>query len=528
MMKTLLRLRFRALFAGVAAKGRKKKKVSKGAVALYCLLIVYLIVAVFGMMGMLFHSLAEPYHAIGLDWLYFAIACLMGLGFGTLGSVFSTQSQLYDAKDNDLLLSMPILPGTILLSRMIPLLALNGLFIGSVILPAIAVYAIYVEFSIAHILLQLLALVGVTLLAQAISCLLGWVLHLALSRLNKSAASMLFMVVFLGVYFYLYSQAESLLTAMAQNGQQIADALHSWAWPLYAAGRGCIGDVPKLAIFLAIGAAALSLVWAILSATFLRSATVRHSGRRKKLSLKDSTQRSPTAAIVRKELGKFFGTPVYLTNMGLGILMMAALTVAGIIFRDDVSMLLMLLGLEDNSRYLIILALLSYLGTTMCVSTPSVSLEGKNLWILKSLPISSKGILLAKLATHCLLTVPATVICSSVLCIVYRCSAVSSLLCILISILLCLTNGLLGMICGIKWARLDYISEAYPCKQSVSVLVTMFTMMGIPLAGILVFVYLPMNPLLFGLLVAWVLGLACIGMYRALCTWGTKKWDALM
>ena len=67
MMKALLRLRFRALFAGAAAKSRKKKKVSKGAIVLYALLAVYLIVAVFGMMGMLFHSLAEPYHEMGLD-----------------------------------------------------------------------------------------------------------------------------------------------------------------------------------------------------------------------------------------------------------------------------------------------------------------------------------------------------------------------------------------------------------------------------------------------------------------------------
>ncbi len=528
MMKSLLRLRFRALFAGVAAKGRKKKKVSKGVIALYCLLFLYLIVAAFGMMGMLFRSLAGPYHIMGLDWLYFAIACLMGLGFGIMGSVFSTQSQLYDAKDNDLLLSMPIPPGKILLSRMLPLLALNGMFIGLVVLPAIAVYAIYVEFSIVHILLQILALIGVTLLAQAISCLLGWLLHLALSKLNKSAASMLFMVVFLGVYFYVYSQAESILTSMAQNGQAIADALHSWAWPLYAAGQGCIGAIGKLAIFLAICAAALGIVWAFLSATFLRSAPARHSGRRKKLSLKESTQRSPAAAIVRKELGKFFGTPVYLTNMGMGILMMVALTVAGIIFQEDVSMLLMLLNLDDNSQYLIVLVLLSYLGATMCISTPSVSLEGKNIWILKSLPVSAKKILLAKLTAHCILTLPVSLVCSGVLCVVYGCSAVSSLLCIIISCLLCLTNGLLGILCGIKWARLDYVSEAYPCKQSVSVLIAMFTMMGIPLVGILTFIYLPMDPLLFGLLVACVLGLACIGMYRAISTWGAKKWDALM
>ena len=219
----------------------------------------------------------------------------------------------------------------------------------------------------------------------AIACLLGWLLHLLLSKMNKSVGSMVFMVAFLGIYFYIYSPANSILTSMAQNGQAIADALHSWAWPLYAAGRGCIGSVGLLAIFLAIGAAALGLVWLFLSATFLRTATARRSGRRKKLSLKESAQRSPIGAIIRKELGKFFGTPVYLTNMGLGILMLVALTVAGIIFREDVSMLLMLLGLDGSSRYLIILAIFSYLGATLCISTPSVSLEGKNIWILKKI-----------------------------------------------------------------------------------------------------------------------------------------------
>ena len=46
----------------------------------------------------------------------FATAGLMALGLSVFGSVFATQSQIYDAKDNGLLLSMPIPPRTILLS----------------------------------------------------------------------------------------------------------------------------------------------------------------------------------------------------------------------------------------------------------------------------------------------------------------------------------------------------------------------------------------------------------------------------
>ncbi len=529
MMKALLRLRFQALFAGFTAQSRKKKKnISKGMLVFYVILYLYLIVAIFGMMGMLFYSLAEPYHMLGLDWLYFAMASLMGLGFGVFGSVFSTQNQLYDAKDNDLMLSMPIPPSKILISRMIPLLALNLLFVGAVMLPAMVVYAIFVEFSMAGLLAEILIMLGVVFLAQTISCLLGWLLHLVLSKMNKSVASMAFMVAFLAIYFYGYSQANSILTSMALNGQAIADALKSWAWPLYAAGQGCMGDLIKLVLFLAICAVAFGAVWLVLSATFLRTATARRSGRRKKLRLDGNSARSAYSAMTGKELRKFVGSPVYLTNMGIGILMVLALPVAGIIFRDDVSMILFLLGLTGSSRYLVVIAAVSYLISTMCISTPSVSLEGKNLWILKSLPVSGKQILLAKLGTHCLLTLPVTVICSGVLCLVYRCTIASTLLACLIVGLLNLFNGLLGLICGLKWARLDYISEAYPCKQSVSVLVTMFSLMGISLAGILIYIFLPMDALLFGVLVACVLGLACIGFYKALTGWGVKKWDALV
>ncbi len=528
MMKALLHLRFRALFAGFTAQSRKKKKsVSKGMLIFYTVIYLYLLAIIFGMMGTMFYYLAEPYHMFGLDWLYFAMAALMGLGFGVFGSVFSTQTQLYDAKDNDLMLSMPIPPGKILISRTIPLLALNLVFVGAVMLPAMVVYAIFVEFSIANLLAQILVLIGVVFLSQAISCLFGWLLHLALAKMNKSVASMLFMVVFLGIYFYVYPQANKILSSMAENGQAIADALQSWAWPLYAAGRGCLGDCIRLLLFLVICAAAFGLVWMVLSATFLKTATARRSGRRKKLSLEGTAARSAHSAIVVKELRKFLGTPVYLTNMGIGILMTIALSVAGIVFKNDISMVIALLGLERNSRFLLVLAALSYLGSTMCISTPSVSLEGKNLWILKSLPVSSKQILLAKLGMHCLLTVPVTVISCGVLCLVYGCSIPSALLACLIAGLLCLFNGLLGLICGLKWARLDYISEAYPCKQSVSVMVTMFSMMGLVLAGILIFVFLPMDALLFGALIAAVLGLCCIGFYKALTTWGVKKWYLL-
>ena len=287
MMKALVLLRFRALLAGLTAQAQKKNKRSRGTLILFAFLFLYVFAVIAGMMGFTFYNLAQPYHLLGLDWLYFAMAGLMGLGFAVLGSVFTTQSQLYDAKDNPLLLSMPIPPRTILISRMLPLLALNLLFSGLVMVPALVVYAVFVEFSPAGVVLQLLCLLGIALLAQAIACLLGWLLHLLLSKLNKSVASILYLVVFLGLYFYIYSQANQILTSMLMHTQQIADAVSTWIWPIYAMGMGSLGHIGLLLVFLGICGLCFAVIYAVLSATFLRTATMSSASRkRQKLDLK--------------------------------------------------------------------------------------------------------------------------------------------------------------------------------------------------------------------------------------------------
>lgn len=534
MMKALLAVRLRAMLAGFTQQSRQKKKNSKGMMILFGVLYLYVGAVVIGMMCMMFSGLAQPYHAAGLDWLYFAMAGLMGLGFAVFGSVFMTQNQLYDAKDNDMLLSMPVKPGMILLSRMIPLLLLNTLFTGLVMIPASAMYAILVRFSLLNFLLQLVGVIAVSALSQAIACLLGWGLHLLLSRMNKSFASMLYMVLFLVLYFAIYSQAGNIMNSMAMEGETIASALQAWVWPIYALGRGCNGEIGYFLVFAAICAAAFGAVYYLLSRTFLKSATSRRSIRRKKLDMTIRKEGNPTSAIVFKEWRHFLGSPVYLTNMGIGILMTAAVAVAGVIFRGKLLELLggfSAMGLDIRAYFpLIICAMLALMASMMVVSAPSVSLEGKNLWILKSMPVPAEQILLAKLKFHFLLNTPVAVLAGLVLAIAYGCGVVDILLCGLVPGLLTVLSGVLGMACGLKWAKLEWLSEAYPCKQGMAVAISMFGMMGVPFVlGVLYFLLagVGVTPTVFLGLCALALGGACFGFYRLVMTWGVRKWNSL-
>lgn len=530
MTKALLRVRFRALFHSMLRQSRQKRRKSTGMTVLLVLLFAYVGVIFCGMFAYMFGKLAAPYHTAGLDWLYFATAGLMALGLSVFGSVFATQSQIYDAKDNELLLSMPIPPKAILLSRILPLVVLNGVFSLLVLGPAGVVYGSLVGYTPMGLVAFVLCCLAVIFLAQALCCLLGWLLHLLLSRVNKSLASVIYMVLFLGLYFYLYSQAGNILNAMAAEGTSMASALQSWAWPLYAMGRACTGSLPLLAAFLGICAAVFGLAYWFLSATFLGSAAMQHTGRRKKVDFGNLRAGSAAQALVFKERKRFLGCPVYLTNMGLGPVMILALAVAGAIFRKKVLEFFALIPGLSLLTPLLICAILGFLVSSTCISTPSVSLEGKCIWILKSLPLAPRQILLAKLRFHVVLVIPVAVVSGLILALAYGCEPLDILLAAVVPGLLGLLCGLLGMICGLQWARLDWLTEAHPCKQSVALVITMLGIMAWLLAGGLVYGFLLLTlltPTEFLALFALLTALCCLGLYRALVTWGVKKWEAL-
>lgn len=145
------------------------------------------------------------------------------------------------------------------------------------------------------------------------------------------------------------------------------------------------------------------------------------------------------------------------------------------------------------------------------------------------MPVSSKTILLGKLRLHLLCCVPLNALSGLVLALTYGCGPINALLASLIPGLFGVLNGVLGLVFGLQWARFDYISEAYPCKQSGSVAAAMFSLWGLVL--VLGGGYFLLSPLLsptgYLALCAGILALLSFALYRLLLGWGVRKWESL-
>ena len=109
-------------------KTGKKDSPSFGKI-IFMLLIIGYVAVVFGLMfGIMFDKILKPFRLIGYEWLYFGIMAILVVLLCFVGSVFVTQQEIYGAKDNELLLAMPIKTIDILLSRVFVLLIVNYLY----------------------------------------------------------------------------------------------------------------------------------------------------------------------------------------------------------------------------------------------------------------------------------------------------------------------------------------------------------------------------------------------------------------
>lgn len=88
--------------------------------------------------------------------------------------MFNTYSSLYLAKDNDLLLSLPIPVRTIMAARLLGVYLMGLMYSAIVIIPAVIVYWITVSVRPAEIFGGVLLTFLISVFVFVLSCLLGW------------------------------------------------------------------------------------------------------------------------------------------------------------------------------------------------------------------------------------------------------------------------------------------------------------------------------------------------------------------
>ena len=480
-----------------------KGKSTRSATFSIVLFILLMIFAIGGMFCYMSYSM-RPLITYGMSWLYFAIMGATAALFGVFGSVFNTYSSLYDAKDSDLLLSMPIPVRDIMAARLIGVYLMGLMYSGVVVIPAVGVYFITAHPGISGITAVIMT-VMVTVLVLILSCILGWVVaKIAVKLKNKSIITVIVSIAFLGGYYYVYFRANEIITGIVANSAAVAAKVRASAYPLYIFGKAFAGDVLPTIIISLIILALLAATWLIMSRTFLKLVT--SSGKTAKTVYKEKTvkQQGTDRALLRREINHFLSSPSYMLNCSLGALFMIAVAVFSLIKSD------WFIGVVTRMDE----DLLEYAPTFAC--------------LLLCL-LSSMNILTAKLKLHMLFTAVPALICSICFCIALKPELLTAAVMIILPQIFTLLCAVSGLRVNIRMPNLTWSSESGAVKQSLGIMLAMC--LGWAYIIVLIAVYLfavQVLPNVFALIIATaVIAIITAISFARLKRKGVKRFETL-
>lgn len=484
-LRALLVLNVKAMLSASVSLGsrRKKRRAVSGLGALVVLALLALYLS--GTYSFLMVSQLAP---VGMSYVVILVMPVLAVGMGTLFTVFASLGVVFGGKDNDLMLSLPVSAFSLMLSRTLALYVENLVFSVFVMLPAGIAYLIGGGGSAAFLVVLLVCTLLVALLPTVLSLVIGFLVAWISGKLGsrRGLVTVLYLLFFAGVMALAMRMSFAVQDIIAYAAG-IQEAFSGWGLPFLLVMRAsCRGEVLSLLALAALCILPFLLVVWLFGTQYKKIVTAMASkGARSDFKLGRVAASGCRRALLKKELRRFFGSPMYFLNTGIGLIMLLVAGVASLFFGSAVREAL--LGLKQMGVELPVAPLLALVMAVFAGMAPTtavgISLEGKQLWILKCAPLSARSILTGKVLFQMLLAVPCVLVGGICLAVCFSLGVGQAALVLVAVLSVVLFMALLGLWINLCLPRLDAPNDAVVVKQSASVFVSMLASFAVAAAG---------------------------------------------
>ena len=454
--------------------------------------------------------------AIGAAFVYltlmgFCVAVCVGYGMiGIIGSApvmcallisvlafvftfFKTNGYLFNFKEYDMLMSLPFESRTVAACKFMYMYVKSLPWYLSISLAMMIGYGCYARPTIAIYPLWLVLSFALPVIPMLAASFLGFLIARISAGFRKTniIQTVLSFILVLACFSLRFIIEGLFRNGKVESALQAASAMTGGAAGVYLPAGWFADAITKrdaLAALLLIGVSALlfAAVFIIVGRSYrsINSALKSHAAA-KRYTMSTQKRRSVVNAIAFKEFRRMIGSTTYMTNAAIGELLAVLLGVATLVIGSDRIIQVVAQGAPIDAVMLqpaipfIVYFFVGMLATTAC----SPSLEGKNYWIIQSLPIEKKTVYRGKMRFNMLLTVPPMLLSTLCMCISARTPALNTALYLILGVALCAFSTAWGCVCGIRHIRLDWENEIEAIKQGTAVVVyllpNMFVVMGL-------------------------------------------------
>lgn len=454
-----------------------KKKSSKISSIMFPIFLAILVMVGIGTYAVMFAYELAP---LNLTHVVLTMYILFTVVITLIEGIYKTQGILFDAKDSDLLFSLPIKKSTIFFVRIFKLLVFQYLYNLLFMLPAFAVYAYFEKPGISFYLISIIMTLLIPIIPTIISALLGSIIKTISVKFKaqKLIQVLSTTIVFIGIFFLSF-KLKDIITRVVQNAMSINNTLTNIYYPakLYIQ---LIQDfkIQDFLMLLAINIIPAILFIYIASINYFKviSKSKETSGSKKrKNNIQNIKTKSKIQALISKEIKRYFSSTVYIFNTAFGIILMLVITITLCVNLDGAINAVLEgenigLTMEQIESYIpkIYFQIVIYTACMTSITSSSISLEGKSLYILKTIPIEIRKIFKAKIITSNIITMPIMFVSEIIFFIIFRPKIKDIIFILLATIIMPTLTAIIGLLVNLKHPKLNASSDTEVVKQSAS------------------------------------------------------------
>jgi len=491
MIRHLFVINLKALLIGIFRMRRMKTNIAKKAGLI--VLFVFIIASLMGTFGSLFYFLCDPLFNAGIGWFYFSLQAILSFALGVFGTIFSAQT-IFKAKDNELLLSMPIKPFDILISRFLVILFFEYIFELIIAVPAFIIWIIGGHATGAGILLCLIAYAFLPFMSLSVACLVAWLISSLFTKFrHNNIITLVIAVALLWLYLRLYSQMQVYFGVLLNRGVEIAAAFRKAMPPFYAFGSGIVNrNLSDASMFCLWALAPFVFTIAVIMLNYQKILTTDRGTAKAVYKEKDARISSACWALTKKELAHYLAKPMVVLNTSISSLLMLMGAAMMIARRAEFAAgLAQISGAMGHAPLPVMAAAaLTLMGGINNLSASLISLEGKHLWIAKTIPVEPKAIYLSKIYTHLISSAIPCLIASLPAVSLFAATPAEGLLIVMLPQTYIILIAATGLSVNLIFPRFDWVSEIQPVKQGAAAMIIIFGSMIFVAALIIVYIFI--------------------------------------
>ncbi len=398
-------------------------------------------------------------------------------------TIFYSNGILFGSRDMENLLSLPVKSSDIISSKFMFMYLLNFLIGLMFMLPGGIVWVLNGSLNALQIILYFTSIIFVPLIPMCIAACMGIIIVVASSFFKrKNVIALIFSFAMIGIIGYIA------VSAMKSGNEFIVLSI----------------------VFFYIFAKVVSLKYGLLNT--LAKTTTRYSDNKN-----SNNRKSVFFALYKKEMGLFLNSYMAVLNAGLGVILLCVFSI--FLLFNSLQQIGEYSGIENVNEYLSNFApmCIASMFLLSCPAAFSISLEGKNVWILQSSPIRVKTILNSKIAVNLTLHLIGYIVSVFIFLLKLDMEIIQTISLIIVPICYSIFITVIGISLNKKFPNFEWESEMMIVKQSMPVILSAIIGMAALVIPILFhwFLHFSIVPTLLG--VALILLVIAGGVYIKTC-----------